>query len=56
MDWSPKLESLSKIFAKLTTGGITPTGPAIREAIKYFNKSSIRKMVDEDEQYFEETL
>lgn len=56
MDWSPKLESLSKIFAKLTTGGITPTGPAIREAIKYFNKDSLRKMVDEDEQYFEETL
>ena len=56
LDWSPKLESLSKVFAKLTTGGITPTGPAIREAIKYFNKDSLRKMVDEDEQYFEETL
>lgn len=57
MDWSPRLESLSKIFAKLTTGGITPTGPAIREAIKYFNKeSSIRRIVGDDDQYFEETM
>lgn len=57
LDWTPKLESLSKVFAKLTTGGITPTGPAIREAIKYFNKkSSKRRLLGDDEQYFEETM
>ena len=28
LEWTPDLNTLSKIFPKLTTGGITPTGPA----------------------------
>jgi Ca-activated chloride channel family protein len=58
LDWTPKLEVLTKIFPKLTTGGITPTGPAINEALDYFNKkSSLRRLLsDDDEQYFEESI
>src|SRR5699024_10596997 len=28
-DWTPELNSISTIFPKLTSGGITPTGPAL---------------------------
>ncbi|MBE4906679.1 VWA domain-containing protein [Bacillus luteolus] len=56
LDWTPKLESLTSIFPKLTTGGITPTGPAIREALTYFKKKrSLRSLITRDEQYFEES-
>jgi Ca-activated chloride channel homolog len=59
LDWTPKLESLTSIFSKLTTGGITPTGPAIREAVSHFNKKrSLKGLLsrDDDEQYFEESI
>ena len=36
LDWTPRLESLTSIFSKLSSGGITPTGPAIREALTSF--------------------
>ncbi len=57
LDWTPRLESLSSIFPKLTTGGITPTGPAIREALTYFKKKrSLRSLLSrDDEQYYEES-
>lgn len=48
-DWSPRLESVSTIFPKLTSGGITPTGPAIKEAIYQFSKKGLlRSFRDED--------
>ncbi|GAA0609138.1 VWA domain-containing protein [Virgibacillus siamensis] len=54
-DWSPKLDSISTVFPKLTSGGITPTGPAIREAIYQFSRKSVlRSFEDEDEQGTEE--
>ena len=58
LDWTPKLEVLTKIFPKLTTGGITPTGPAINEALGYFQKKrSLRGLLShDDESYFEETM
>jgi Ca-activated chloride channel homolog len=58
LDWTPKLESLSKIFPKLSTGGITPTGPAIQEALHYFGKKhSLRGLLsNDDEQYYEESV
>ncbi|PLT33059.1 VWA domain-containing protein [Bacillus sp. V5-8f] len=58
LDWTPKLEVLTKVFPKLTTGGITPTGPAITEALDYFNKKrSLRGLLShDDEQYFEESI
>lgn len=41
-EWSPKLESISVIFPKLVTGGVTPTGPAIRDAMYQFGKMELR--------------
>jgi len=41
LDWSPKLDSISSVFPKITSGGITPTGPAIREAMYQFGKKSL---------------
>lgn len=56
LDWTPKLEALSTIFPKLTSGGLTPTGPALREAMTYFNqKRSLRRLISGDESYFEES-
>lgn len=56
LDWTPKLESLSSIFPKLSTGGITPTGPAIREAIKQFKKKrSLKNLLRSEEEYYDES-
>lgn len=57
LDWTPRLESLTSVFSKLTVGGITPTGPAIREALSYFKKKrSLRSLLSrDDEQYYEES-
>ncbi|RAK16549.1 Ca-activated chloride channel family protein [Anoxybacillus vitaminiphilus] len=56
LDWTPKLEALSTVFPKLTSGGLTPTGPALREALTYFKKKrSLRSLISGDEQYFEES-
>lgn len=57
LDWTPKLESLTGIFSKLTTGGITPTGPAVNEAIRYFKKKrSLRSLLSRDDEFFEESI
>ena len=57
LDWTPKLDSLSKIFSKLSPGGITPTGPAISEAIRYFEKKrSLRSLLSDEDERFEETI
>jgi len=53
--WSPQLDEVSTIFPKLTSGGITPTGPAIKEAIYQFSKKSLlRSFRKNDEQDMEE--
>ncbi|MUK88058.1 VWA domain-containing protein [Ornithinibacillus sp. L9] len=53
-DWSPKLDAVSTVFPKLTSGGITPTGPAIREAMYQFGKKSLlRSFRKNDEQDIE---
>lgn len=57
--WSPKLDSMSTIFPKLTSGGITPTGPAIREAMYQFSKKSLFSSIKEgfrDDEYGEQEL
>lgn len=58
LDWTPNLEALTATFPKLSTGGLTPTGPAIREALTFFNKKrSLRGLLShDDEQYFEESM
>src|SRR5690625_1942987 len=49
IDWSTKLDNISKIFPKLTSGGITPTGPAIKEAIYQFSKKSLLRGFKKDD-------
>lgn len=53
-DWSPQLDAISTVFPKLTSGGITPTGPAIREAMYQFGKKSLRRSMRADESGMEE--
>lgn len=48
-DWSPQLDSVSTIFPKLTSGGITPTGPALREALYQFSKKGLLRSFRNDE-------
>ncbi|HLR40326.1 MAG TPA: hypothetical protein VK091_01540 [Virgibacillus sp.] len=54
LDWSPKLDAISSVFPKLTSGGITPTGPAIREAMYQFGKKSLLRSLRRDESGMEE--
>ncbi|BDG45500.1 MULTISPECIES: VWA domain-containing protein [Parageobacillus] len=57
VDWTPKMEELSTVFPKLTSGGLTPTGPALREALTYFErKRSLRSLIRDDESYFEGSM
>ncbi|WP_058305663.1 vWA domain-containing protein [Gracilibacillus massiliensis] len=49
VDWTSKLESISSIFAKISSGGITPTGPALKEAMYQFGKSSLRRRFIKDD-------
>ncbi len=57
LDWTPHLENLTSIFAKLKIGGVTPTGPAIREALAQFaKKRSLRGLLADDDEFYEESL
>lgn len=57
LDWTPKLDSLTKVFSKLSPRGITPTGPALNEALLYFSKKrSLRGLLGNDEQYYEDSM
>lgn len=58
LDWTPKLEALTGIFSKLTTHGLTPTGPAIKEAIGHFGKKrSIKEFLGgRDDEFYEESV
>lgn len=53
-EWSPKLEAISVIFPKLVTGGVTPTGPAIRDAMYQFGKMELRGSFYHGEEFTEE--
>nr|WP_253288906.1 VWA domain-containing protein [Amphibacillus sp. MSJ-3] len=56
LDWSAKLNKLETVFPKLTSGGITPTGPALKEALHLFGQSgllrSLRKNAESEEADF----
>lgn len=59
LDWTPNLQSLTKVFSQLTTGGITPTGPAIRTALSSFHQNrSMRRslLTHDDESFIEESM
>lgn len=58
LDWTPKFESLSGVFHKLSSGGITPTGPALQAAIQKFASASGRRRLiasGNDEELFEQS-
>lgn len=56
-NWSPSLDQISSVFPKLTSGGVTPTGPAIQEAVYQFSKKNVLKEFDMDEkQEYEDFL
>ena len=59
LDWTPKLQVLTSVFSQLSTGGITPTGPALKTALTAFTekKQSLRSLLSrDDESYFEESM
>jgi Ca-activated chloride channel family protein len=58
LDWTPNLENLTKVFSQLTTGGTTPTGPAIKAALLAFGeRKSLRSLLSgDDESYLEESI
>ncbi|MFQ3546683.1 VWA domain-containing protein [Halobacillus rhizosphaerae] len=54
IDWTPELGRINNIFNKLTSGGYTPTGPALKEALYSFTeKPLIREFQDEEDPYEE---
>lgn len=54
LSWTPKIDSLTGVFHKLSSGGITPTGPALQEAIAMFPRKSKRSLIS-DVEYQEES-
>jgi Ca-activated chloride channel homolog len=57
LDWTPQLQSLTGVFHKLSSGGITPTGPALQAALQKFSKGGSRRslMAGDEEQLFRES-
>ncbi len=57
LDWTPRFGSLIGVFHKLSSGGITPTGPALKLALNQFSQAERRRswMASDDEQLFEES-
>lgn len=49
LKWTPKLQALNNVFDRLTSGGVTPTGPALREAIRMFSRQKGKKDWRQDE-------
>ncbi|MBU9710473.1 vWA domain-containing protein [Evansella tamaricis] len=54
INWTPHFDSLSGAFKKMSTSGVTPTGPALQEGIGIMRKRMKKKGSDEDEFYLEE--
>lgn len=50
IDWSQKLDKISSVFPKLTSGGVTPTGPALKEAMYQFSKTGLLRSLRKDEE------
>ncbi|MDG5789995.1 VWA domain-containing protein [Evansella sp. AB-P1] len=56
IQWTPHFDSLSGAFKKMSTSGVTPTGPALQEAVRLFQKRMKKRGTDEDERFdLEET-
>lgn len=53
ISWTPQLDSIERTFDKISSHGITPTGPAIKEAVRGFDSVSRKRGFydDGDEAY-----
>ncbi|UTR12457.1 VWA domain-containing protein [Evansella sp. LMS18] len=51
ISWTTSFETLSGAFKKISVSGVTPTGPAIQEAIRVFRKRTKKKGPGEDERF-----
>lgn len=49
ISWTPQLDAITGAFKKLTSSGITPTGPALHEAIRLMMKRMKKLGHDDDE-------
>lgn len=58
LDWTPQLDKLTGVFPKLAAGGVTPTGPALREAVSAFqpNRSLRGRLSRDEESFLDETM
>lgn len=58
LDWSPYLDKIANVFSKLIPGGMTPTGPALEEAIRHFEgkRSILGLLKRSDDSYHEESV
>nr|WP_268235672.1 VWA domain-containing protein [Halobacillus andaensis] len=43
VDWTSELSAMHNLFSKLSSGGYTPTGPALKEALYAFTHKSISR-------------
>lgn len=55
VDWTPKINELTAVFNKLSPGGITPTGPALRDAIAMFSSRRAKRRWLRDDAFGEES-
>ncbi|WP_255822110.1 vWA domain-containing protein [Halobacillus shinanisalinarum] len=55
VDWTPELDAIHGIFSKLASGGYTPTGPALKEALYSFASKSVQRNRQDGEDPYEET-
>jgi Ca-activated chloride channel family protein len=54
ISWTPKLDNLTRSFDKISAGGVTPTGPALREAVKSFAQLSRRQLTEQSDETYDE--
>lgn len=54
LDWTPKIEAIDQTLTKLSSGGVTPTGPALREVLSCFKRKRRSLLKDDAPGYLEE--
>ncbi|MCO7176941.1 VWA domain-containing protein [Sporolactobacillus kofuensis] len=54
LSWTPQLDSIERTFEKINSHGVTPTGPAIKEAIKSFKVVSRKSALYEDDEVYDD--
>ncbi|MBH0231825.1 VWA domain-containing protein [Halobacillus yeomjeoni] len=55
IDWTPELEKIHGIFSKISSGGYTPTGPALKEALYAFTEKPFFHSMQDGVDPYEET-